>query len=63
MYTYIHTYIHTRYGHPYMEMHTKLLYSVTNVKNVSTDEVFPDAHPELPWFEYGGVRSSRVRHR
>ena len=46
-----------------MEMHTKLLYSVAKVKKVSTDEVFPDEQPELPWFEYGGVRSLRVRHR
>ena len=47
----------------YIEMHTKLLYSVAKVKKVSTDDVVPDEQPELPWFEYGGVRSLRVRHR
>ena len=56
IHTYIKTYIHciyiythmannTRKPHPYMDMHTKLLYSVTNVKNVSTEEVFPDEQP------------------
>ena len=47
----------------YIEMHTKLLYSVAKVKKVSTDDVVPDEQPELPWFEYGGVRSLRVRQR